>query len=137
VPFYQLPYIDMRSIPAVRNQDNDVAVAEVEARWNITERWRLVGFARAGRAWGSPLSFSDAGNKVSKGAGFRYQIARAFGMWAGVDFAWGPDGERAVYISVGNSWRRIAGDRSWSTACLVGQGVGIDGHGGGGRTDFL
>ncbi|RJG05738.1 hypothetical protein D3870_06640 [Noviherbaspirillum cavernae] len=105
VPFYQLPFIDMRGVPAARYQDDNVAVAEVEARWNVTDRWGVIGFAGVGRAWGKTQGFDDVGNKVSKGAGVRYQIARALGMWVGMDYAWGPDGERAFYIQIGNAWR--------------------------------
>ena len=53
VPFYQLPFIDLRGIPAARYQDENAGVAEVELRWNATPRWALIGFLGAGRAWGS------------------------------------------------------------------------------------
>ena len=105
VPFYQLPYIEMRGIPAVRYQDDNTTVAETEARWNMNDRWGLVGFIGAGRAWGSTKSFGDTGTKVSKGAGIRYQVARVLGMWVGVDHAWGPEDERAFYIQIGSAWR--------------------------------
>ncbi|MBA2960935.1 hypothetical protein GON04_15580 [Ramlibacter sp. MAH-25] len=105
VPFYQLPYIDMRGIPAVRYQDNDVAVVEAELRWNVSDRWGLVGFAGVGRAWGGGTSFGEAANRVSRGAGVRYQIARVLGLWVGLDVARGPEGDLAYYIQVGNAWR--------------------------------
>ncbi len=105
VPFYMLPFIDMRGIAALRYQDENTALAEVEARWNVTPRWGLIGFLGAGRAWGSRTSFDDATSKVSKGVGFRYQIARLLGLWAGMDYAWGPDGQEAFYIQMGNAWR--------------------------------
>jgi hypothetical protein len=38
------------------------------------------------------------------GGGFRYLIARAFGMRAGVDVAYGEDGF-AFYITTGSAWR--------------------------------
>ncbi len=104
-PFYMLPFLDMRGMPAARYQDRNAALAEVEARWNFTPRWELVGFIGAGRAWGNKQDFDTAESKVSKGAGFRYQIARLLGLWTGMDYAWGPDGERAFYVQVGNAWR--------------------------------
>jgi hypothetical protein len=103
VPFYQMPYIDMRGVPAVRFQDKNVGVAETELRWNITSRWALIGFLGAGRAWGREVDFSDASNEVSKGGGFRYLIARELGVYMGVDVAWGPE-DTAFYIQVGNAW---------------------------------
>ena len=104
VPFYQLPYLDVRGLPAARYQDEHTALAEIELRWNVTPRWAVVGFAGAGRAWGRREDFDEAGTVVSKGGGFRYLIARQLGLYMGMDFAWGPD-DSAFYIQVGNAWR--------------------------------
>jgi hypothetical protein len=104
VPFYQLPFIDMRGIPAGRYQDQNTGVLETELRYYFTPRWIGVGFIGAGRAWGRDASFSDAGSQVSKGIGFRYVIARRLGLAAGLDIARGPE-QTAYYLSVGSSWR--------------------------------
>ena len=104
VPFYQLPFIELRGIPAARYQDDNAAVIETEVRWNVTPRWALIGFFGAARAWGSRESFSDAGTVTAKGAGFRYLIARRLGLYVGVDVARGPE-ETAVYIQAGSAWR--------------------------------
>ncbi|HVY04739.1 MAG TPA: BamA/TamA family outer membrane protein [Burkholderiales bacterium] len=104
VPFYQLPYLDMRGLPAARYQDQHTALAEAEVRWNVTPRWAFVGFAGAGRAWGKSQAFDDASTIVSRGLGFRYLIARQLGLQMGTDFAWGPD-DFAFYIQVGSAWR--------------------------------
>jgi hypothetical protein len=104
VPFYQLPYIELRGIPAVRYQDENVAVDEVEARWNVTPRWALIGFVGVGRAWGRRDAFDEAGTEAARGAGFRYLVARRLKLYAGVDYGWGPDDE-ALYIQVGSAWR--------------------------------
>jgi hypothetical protein len=103
VPFYQMPYIDMRGIPAVRFQDKNVGVVEAELRWNVTSRWALIGFLGAGRAWGREVDFTDASNEVAKGGGFRYLIARQLGVYMGADVAWGPE-DTAFYIQVGSAW---------------------------------
>jgi hypothetical protein len=104
VPFYQLPYLDMRGLPAARYQDKNTALAETELRWNVNERWALLGFIGAGRAWGTRDSFDEAPTDVARGFGFRYQIARALGLYTGVDLAWGPE-DFAFYIQVGSAWR--------------------------------
>lgn len=104
VPFYMLPFIDMRGIPAARYQDDHTAVAETELRWNVTPRWAAIGFIGAGRAWGQSTSFGDAASAVSKGVGFRYLIARELGLWVGLDYAKGPE-SGTWYIQVGNAWR--------------------------------
>lgn len=104
VPFYMLPFIDLRGIPAARFQDTNVGVLEAELRYDITERWSVVGFFGAGFAWGARESFADAEKPVSGGAGFRYLIARRLGLYAGVDFARSTV-DRAFYIQVGTGWR--------------------------------
>jgi hypothetical protein len=49
------------------------------------------------------LSFDSA--QVSKGFGFRYLIARLYGLRVGIDVARGPE-DWAFYIQVGNAWAR-------------------------------
>jgi hypothetical protein len=104
VPFYALPFITLRGVPAVRYQGERVLVAEGELRYNVTPRWAVVGFGGAGKAYGGRVSFSDSETVVSGGAGFRYLIARKLGLYAGLDLARGPE-ETAVYIVVGSVWR--------------------------------
>ncbi|WP_372014920.1 BamA/TamA family outer membrane protein [Pseudoxanthomonas sp. 10H] len=104
VPFYRLPFIDLRGVPSARYQDDSTAVLEAELRWNIDPRWAGIGFAGAGRAWGSRAGFGDAYTAVSKGVGIRYRIARAIGLYVGADYAWGPEDE-TVIIQMGSAWR--------------------------------
>ena len=103
-PFYMLPFIELRGIPAARYQDERTAVAETEVRWSFTPRWAAIGFIGAGRAWGRNAGFGDAPSAVAKGVGFRYLLSRQLGLWAGLDFASGPEGG-AAYIQVGSAWR--------------------------------
>lgn len=100
---YVAPYIDLRGIPAVRYQGNAVALAEVEATWKASMRWRFNTFAGGGRAAESLSDLSDAEVANSYGAGFRYLIARRYGMTMGVDVARGPE-DTAYYIKAGSSW---------------------------------
>jgi len=104
VPFYRLPYVDMRGIAAGRYQDRRAAMLETELRWNLNQRWALIGFLGAGRAWGRRSDFSDAATAVAKGAGFRYLLARKLGLYGGLDYAWGPQ-DHTFYIQVGSAWR--------------------------------
>lgn len=104
VPFYMLPFIDMRGIAAGRYQDERTAVAETEIRWNVLPRWAAIAFVGAGRAWGRNTGFGDAPTEVSRGVGFRYLIARQLGLWVGLDYAQGPEGG-VTYIQVGSAWR--------------------------------
>jgi hypothetical protein len=104
IPFYRLPYIDLRGIGSARYQDTRTGVLETELRWKVTRRWALIGFAGAGRTWGRHNSFGDGPSQVSKGAGVRYLIARQLGMQVGLDYAWGPEDD-TFYIQVGSAWR--------------------------------
>ena len=78
---------------------------EVEARWQFHGRWSVVGFGGAGRAWTSNNRGSFQQSVGAGGVGFRYELARKFGMHVGLDFAASPD-TRAVYLVVGNAWFR-------------------------------
>jgi hypothetical protein len=103
VPFYQLPFIDMRGIPKGRYQDDNVSAAELEVRWNATPRWALIGFLGTGKAWGAER-FAEANSIVAGGVGVRYLIARRLGIYMGADVARGPE-QTAFYIQVGSAWR--------------------------------
>ena len=104
VPFYQLPSVDLRGVSYGRFQDRSVGMLEAELRWNVTRRWAAVAFGGAGRAWGRRTSFDDASTETTKGVGFRYLIARALGLYAGMDWAWSQQ-DHAWYIQVGSAWR--------------------------------
>jgi hypothetical protein len=104
VPFYMLPYIDMRGITSGQFQNTRTAVVESEARYDFALRWAAIAFIGDGRAWGERKSFSDSDNEVAKGLGFRYLLARRLGLWAGMDYAWGPQ-DQTFYIQIGNAWR--------------------------------
>ena len=44
-PFYALPYVSLRGIPALRYQGELTILAKTEQAFNLTYRWRVVGFA--------------------------------------------------------------------------------------------
>jgi len=104
VPFYMLPFVDLRGVPLGRLQDEHTAVVETELRWNVTPRWAVVGFVGDGRVWGFGRSFEQGTGVLAGGAGFRYLIARKLGLYVGVDFA-RSSVDQAFYIQVGNAWR--------------------------------
>ena len=63
----------------------------------------MLGFIGGGRAWTDRESFGDASTVVAQGAGFRYQIARSYGLHVGLDLARGPE-DTVLYIQVGSAW---------------------------------
>jgi hypothetical protein len=102
-PFYMLPYIDMRGIPAERYQGNMDLLSEVEMRWDVVRRWSIMAYAGAGKAFDEWDKFSDANWAWSYGTGFRYLLARKFKLRVGIDVAHGPD-TWAYYIVFGSNW---------------------------------
>lgn len=103
-PFWGLPYIQMRGIPSLRYQGQNVFVAEIEPRWDITYRWSVVGFTGIGWTADEIYELGDYDGEVAYGLGFRYLAARRMGLRLGLDVARGPE-DTVVYISVGSAWR--------------------------------
>jgi hypothetical protein len=102
-PFYMLPYIEMRGIPAVRYQGKANLLSEVETRWNVKYRWSLMLFGGAGKAFDEWNAFDQSDWILSYGTGFRYLLARKFKLRVGIDVAHGPD-TWAYYIVFGSNW---------------------------------
>lgn len=102
-PFYALPFISMRGIPAARYQGEQVISAEFEARYAIDGRWSVLGFAGAGLAASGDTGLFDASDRWAGGAGFRYLIARQLRFLSGVDVAHGA-GKWAFYLQFGSAW---------------------------------
>ncbi|MHC4957269.1 MAG: hypothetical protein ACYTGN_02755 [Planctomycetota bacterium] len=74
-------------------------------RPQVTDRWGFVLFAGAGQVAGD---FSDLGSESTvwaAGGGFRYTLAKKYGMQAGIDAAYS-DGTTTFYITIGSAWAR-------------------------------
>jgi outer membrane protein assembly factor BamA len=104
-PFYLRPYISLRGAPTLRYQGEEVAQIETELRWQFWKRFSLVGFVGGGAAWNHLERFNNTQTIVTGGAGFRYEIARAYGLHIGLDVARGPN-DTAVYLQIGSAWAR-------------------------------
>jgi hypothetical protein len=69
------------------------------------KRLNLHGFVGGGAAWTGLEKPEMTRTAVAGGAGFRYELARDYGIHVGLDVAFGPD-EPAVYVQVGSAWAR-------------------------------
>jgi len=104
-PFYLLPGINLRGIPAARYQGKTSIVTEAELRWDVYRRWSVMGYG------GLASAFNDWDKAFAKpvvysyGTGFRYLLARKFKLRMGVDVAKGPE-EWAYYVVFGSNWLR-------------------------------
>jgi hemolysin activation/secretion protein len=104
-PFYLRPFISLRGAPIMRYQGEETAQIEGELRWQLWKRFSLVGFLGGGAAWNDFERLHNTQTVVTGGVGFRYELARKYGIHAGLDLAFGPD-NTAIYIQVGSAWAR-------------------------------
>jgi len=104
-PFFMRPFIDLRGVPAMRYQGETTYLAETEIRWDFTNRWSLIGFTGYGEALPVNKSLFNRYTAYNYGAGFRYLLARLYGIRMGIDIAKGPK-DCAFYIQFGSSWFR-------------------------------
>ncbi len=105
IPFYARPIVILRGAPLMKYQNNNTTVMEAEVNWNVYKRWNLVGFTGIGNAFSDFESFEKGKSISSVGTGFRYLLARKFGLQMGMDFAKSTD-DFAFYIVFGTSWLR-------------------------------
>jgi hypothetical protein len=104
-PFFLRPYIKLRGVEAMRYQGDEMASVEAEARWRMRGRWSLVGAAGYGSAKTDRALYSATRDIVSGAVGFRYELARKFGMHAGMDVGFS-ENTTAIYFQIGNAWFR-------------------------------
>lgn len=117
IPYVSKPFINMRGISAMRYQGEKMLLGEMQLRWEFIERWNMVFFAGAGKVFGDEYKFApgtgaveekinfwDAPAHVAGGVGFRYEVARKYGLWAGLDLATNEENDFSFYITVGSAW---------------------------------
>jgi len=101
-PFYALPAVRARGVPATRYQNEYAVSSELQGRWQVWKRWSLIGFL--GLGWsGGDIEVLDDSKFIPSGGGFHYLIARLLQLQTGMDFA-GSEGEFAFYFQVGTGW---------------------------------
>jgi len=104
-PFYLRPYVALRGVQALQYQGEQAAELEAEVRWQLGARYSVLGFAGTGEARSSIGARERSENVTAGGAGFRYLVARRYGLQMGVDVAGGPD-DTVLYVVFGNAWLR-------------------------------
>ena len=105
VPFWARPIVMMRGVPAMKYQNKNVSLVEAEINYNLYRRWYLLIFSGLGNTYTDFSSFSEGSPVATVGTGFRYQIARLFGLKMGADVAWSTE-DFAFYVTVGHAWLR-------------------------------
>ncbi|WP_394131739.1 BamA/TamA family outer membrane protein [Shewanella maritima] len=96
------PYIDLRGVSAYRYQGDEVSTVQAQINYAIDHRWVVSTFYGIGTTeQSSELSKDESIDAY--GVGFRYQIARRYGLFMGVDIAKSKD-DSAFYITVGSGF---------------------------------
>ena len=104
-PFFLRPYVMLRGVQALKYQGERAAELETEFRWQPAARWSAVAFGGAGTARSEREQHSRSDDVTAGGVGFRYLVARTYGLHLGLDVAWGPD-DPVLYVVFGSAWLR-------------------------------
>lgn len=104
--FIYKPFLVMRGLPAMKYQDDHAALLEFEQRTAIYKRWSLVFYGGLGKTYSEMKDLPGEELIYTYGTGFRYLLARKFGMHMGMDFAKGPE-DFAIYLTLGSGWFRL------------------------------
>jgi len=104
-PFYLRPFVSLRGLEALAYQGDRALEAEAEVRWQFHHRFSAVAFAGAGEARTSIGNRNDWRSVLTGGGGFRYLIARTYGLHMGLDVGFGP-GDPVLYVVFGSAWAR-------------------------------
>ena len=103
VPFFAVPWVTLRGIPAMRYQGEQVVVAEIEGRYYFRPKWAVLAFAGKGEVSSDFPGIDMLQDIHSWGVGGRYKIFEAQNVWIGLDIARGPE-DTNWYIQIGQSW---------------------------------
>jgi hypothetical protein len=102
-PFFAVPYVSLRGIPAMRYQAKTAGVVEIEGRYNFAEKWAGVAFAGAGFTHAGEPALDTEDTTNAFGVGLRFRALKEQNVWLGLDIAKGPE-EYAWYIQMGHPW---------------------------------
>ena len=103
VPLWDACTIKLRGFSVTDYLGKVSASSQAEARWQLSKRWGVVGFAGVGYFGSSFNEFRSRESIPSYGAGVRFTVLPAKRINLRVDFARSRDDE-AVHISVGEAF---------------------------------
>ncbi len=103
VPFYALPYINLRGFPAGRYIAQNAASLQTELRWTFANRWGALAFVGAGKVADDIRDYGDSETIGSYGLGVRFMASVEDRINLGIDLASGPD-DTAIYFRIGEAF---------------------------------
>ncbi len=103
VPSFALPGVVLRGIALMRYQGAHALMTEAELRWNLRQRWSIIGFTGVGKTLVSLSDFDEGKSRWAGGVGVCCLMSRAMGLYSGLDLAFGPE-DTTLYIQFGHAW---------------------------------
>jgi hypothetical protein len=103
VPFFAIPFVSLRGVPALRYQNKTAGAVEAEVRYLISPKWEVSVFGGLGFTSDYYAIFNNPDSIYNFGFGGRYEIFEAHKVWLGADIARGPE-DWNWYIQVGHPW---------------------------------
>ena len=102
-PLWDACMIKLRGFSVTDYLGSETASGQVEARWRLSERWGLVGFAGSGYVSNSFSEFRDHDPIPSYGAGIRFMVLKAKRINLRIDYARSRDSD-AIHVAVGEAF---------------------------------
>jgi len=103
VPFFAVPYVQLRGVPALRYQNKFAGEIEAELRYLLRPRWELSAFGGLGYTSDDFIIYDNPDSIYNFGIGGKYNIFVDHNVWVGVDIARGPE-DTSWYVQVGHPW---------------------------------
>ena len=102
-PLWDACTIKLRGFPVTDYLGKVSASGQIEARWQLSERWGLVGFAGSGYIGSSFNGIREREAIPSYGTGLRFMVLKAKRINLRVDYA-RSRGSDAIHVSVGEAF---------------------------------
>jgi hypothetical protein len=102
-PLWDSCTVHLRGFSVTDFLGKDTASAQVEARWRVSERWGLVGFAGSGYVGNAFTDIRGHEPIPSYGIGVRYMVLAAKRINLRLDFARSNDSD-AIHLAVGEAF---------------------------------
>ncbi|MDE1225391.1 BamA/TamA family outer membrane protein [Vibrio aestuarianus] len=96
------PYVKLRGVSSFRYQGDEISTVQSQITYSIDNRWKVSAFYGIGKAI-NDHDDATSDSVQAGGVGFRYQIARRYGLHIGMDYARSKD-EDAIYFNVGSGF---------------------------------
>ena len=103
IPFYLLPYLQMRGFPAGKYKDDVAMTGHFEWRYKFHPRWGVVTFYEFGSAENSFDDLFKTDTITSYGGGIRWQVSEDKKLNLGVDVAVSND-DYTLYVQIGERY---------------------------------